>query len=66
MKRILGMLVGVGYFGMVAYAFNVSRTGSAAGHSDVGFWWMVIAVFLTIAALAAIVGTWLHTQPDQR
>ena len=66
MKRILGMLVGVGYFGMVAYAFNVSRTGTVAGHSDVGFWWMVIAVFLTIAAVGAIVGTWLHTQPDQR
>ena len=66
MKRIIGMGVGVAYFGMVAYAFGVSRAGWAASQPDVGFWWAVIAAFLTIAAVGAIVGTWIHTQPDHR
>jgi len=66
MKRILGMLVGVGFIAMVFYSFNVSRAGWAANQSDVGFWWAVIGGFLTVAAVGAIVGTWVHSQPDQR
>ncbi len=66
MNRIIGMGIGVAYFGMVFYAFNVSRAGWAANESDVGFWWAVIAGLLSIAAVGAIAGTWIHTQPDQR
>jgi hypothetical protein len=66
MNRILGMLIGVGYFGMVFYAFNVAQAGWAADQPDVGFWWFVIAGFLTVAAVGAIYGTWIHTRPNQR
>jgi hypothetical protein len=66
MNRILGMLVGVGYFGMVIYAFRVSQAGWAAGQSDVGLWWAVVGAFLTVAAVGAIAGTWIHTRADQR
>lgn len=65
MKRIIGMLIGVGYLGIVSYTFRVSRAGWEAGHPDIGFWWAVISGFLTIAALAAFIGTWIHTQPQQ-
>jgi len=66
MKRILGMGVGVIYVGI---AFGASSRASAdwdAGHSDLGFWWTVIAMFLAIAALSALIGTWIHTQEGKR
>jgi hypothetical protein len=44
-------------------SFKNSAAGWSADASDLGFWWGVIAVFLTIAAGAAFVGTWLHTRP---
>ena len=62
MKRILGMGVGVIYVGIAFVAFSRAREGWDAGHSDLGFWWTVIATFLTIAALSALIGTWIHTQ----
>ena len=62
MKRILGMGVGVIYVGIAFSAFSRARAGWDAGHSDLGFWWTVIATFLTIAALSALIGTWIHTQ----
>ena len=62
MKRILGMAVGVVYLVIAYGAFSRASAGWAADQSDVGFWWSVIAAFLAIAALSALVGTWLHTQ----
>ncbi len=62
MKRILGMGVGVVYLVISYAAFSRARTGWDAGHADIGFWFTVIAGFLFIAALAAIIGTWIHTQ----
>jgi hypothetical protein len=62
MKRILGMGLGVIYVGIAFGAFSRARAGWDAGHSDLGFWWTVIATFLTIAALSALIGTWIHTQ----
>jgi hypothetical protein len=57
------MGVGVLYFGIAFGAYSRASAGWAAGHSDVGFWWTIIAAFLTIAAVGALVGTWIHTQP---
>ena len=62
MKRILGMGVAVIYLGIAFGAFQRASAGWDAGHSDLGFWWTVIAAFLTIAALSALIGTWIHTQ----
>ena len=57
------MGVGVIWLGMAFGAFRVSSAGWADGHSDLGFWWTVIAGLLTIAGLGALIGTWIHTQP---
>ena len=65
MKRILGMGVGVIYLGIAFGALTRAKEGGATGYSDVGFWWTVIAVLLTIAALGALIGTWIHTQEGQ-
>ena len=62
MKRILGMGVGVVYLGIAFGALTRANDGWATGYSDIGFWWTVIAVLLTIAALGALIGTWIHTQ----
>ena len=62
MKRIFGMGVGVLYFVLAFGAFSRARAGWAADMSDIGVWWTVIATFLTVAALAALGGTWIHTQ----
>jgi len=62
MKRILGMGVGVLYLFIAFAAYSRARTGWAEGHSDIGFWFTVVGVLLTIAALGALIGTWIHTQ----
>jgi hypothetical protein len=63
MSRILGFAVGIVWLVFVFVAFRRSAEGWAAGNGDIGFWWAVIAVLLTIASLAALVGTWIHTRP---
>ncbi len=62
MKRIFGMGVGALYLVIAFAAFSRARAGWAEGHGDIGFWWTVIAAFLTIAGLGALIGTWIHTQ----
>jgi len=60
MKRSIGLIIGVVY---ILFAFGAYKTGMAgwtAGHSDLGFWWTVIGVLLTIAGLGALLGTWIH------
>ncbi|MDE3003787.1 MAG: hypothetical protein OXU33_07160 [Gemmatimonadota bacterium] len=66
MKRILGMGVGVVYLGIAFGALNRASAGWETGYSDIGFWWTVIAVLLTIAACGALIGTWIHTQEGSR
>jgi hypothetical protein len=62
MKRILGMGVGVLYL-IIAYgAYSRASSAGDAGQADMGFWWIVVAALLTIAALGALIGTWIHTQ----
>ena len=62
MKRIFGFVIGIAWLGLAVGAFRNSAAGWSADHSDLGFWWTVIGTFLTIAATAALVGTWLHTR----
>jgi hypothetical protein len=62
MKRILGMGVGVLYLGIAFGAYRRAVAGWDAGHSDLGVWWTVVAALLIIAALGALIGTWIHTQ----
>jgi hypothetical protein len=66
MKRIIGMGIGVLYLGIAFGALQRANGGWDTGYSDVGFWWTVIAAILTIAALGALIGTWIHTQPRER
>jgi hypothetical protein len=47
---------------LAALAFQDSLEGRSNGYLDIGFWWGVISLFLTIAGLSAIVGTFIHTQ----
>jgi hypothetical protein len=65
MKRILGIGVGLVYFVIAYGAFARARSGWSTGHSDIGFWWTVIASFLAIAALSAIAGTLIHTRESR-
>lgn len=57
------MGVGVVYLGIAFGAFARASAGWRDGYADIGFWWTVIGAFLTIAALGALVGTWIHTRP---
>ena len=54
MKRIIGMAIGLGYFGIVFYTLGISRQGWADGNPDIGFWWAVVTGFLAIAGVAAL------------
>ncbi len=65
MTRVLGVLAGVGILVMAGFTFQDSAAGWADGHSDIGFWWAVITVLLTIAGVGTIIGTWIHTQPTE-
>ena len=62
MSRIFGFTVGVIWLVLAAVAFRYSEAGWSADASDLGFWWGVIGVFLTLAAGAAVLGTWIHTR----
>jgi hypothetical protein len=66
MKRILGMGVGVLYLGLAFGAYSRAGAGWDAGHADLGVWWTVVAAFLGIAALGALIGTWIHTSGSGR
>ena len=66
MGRIFGMAVGVIWLGLAFGALRTANAGWAAGHSDIGFWWTVIAALLAIAGLGALIGTWIHTRPQQQ
>ena len=63
MSRIFGFSVGVVWLTFAGVAFRYSADGWSADASDLGFWWAVIGVLLTIAAGGALLGTWLHTRP---
>jgi hypothetical protein len=62
MSRIFGFVVGLVWLVFAVGAFRNSMAGWGAQASDLGFWWGVIGVLLTIAAVAALFGTWIHTR----
>lgn len=62
MSRIFGFLVGAVWLVFAAVAFKNSAAGWSADASDLGFWWGVVAIFLTIASGTAFLGTWIHTR----
>lgn len=66
MKLAIGFLIGLFYVFISFLAYRQSAAGWDAGHADLGFWWAVIGSFLAIAALGALVGTWLHTRSSRR
>lgn len=66
MKLATGLLVGLFYGFITFLAYRQSAAGWDAGHPDLGFWWAVIGGFLGIAALAAVIGTWLHVRSPRR
>lgn len=66
MKRIVGMGLGVVYFVIAFGAWRRASAGWEQGFTDIGFWWTVVVALLVIAALAALIGTWIHTQDTGR
>lgn len=60
MSRIFGYVIGVIWLGFAFMALGARNTGAAQGQPDVTFWWTVILVIYTGAAVAAIVGTLRH------
>jgi hypothetical protein len=65
MKSALGVLAGLVLLVLAIGAFRTASGGWSGGHTDIGFWWTVIASFLTIAALGAIIGTVVHSRPAE-
>ena len=65
MKSVLGVVAGLVLFVLAFGAFRTASGGWSGGHPDQGFWWTVIASFLTIAATAAVVGTIVHSRPSE-
>lgn len=66
MKLAAGMLIGLFYLFIAWGAYRRSAAGWEQGHSDLGFWWAVIAAFLAISGGSAVVGTWIHTRSSPR
>jgi hypothetical protein len=66
MKRIIGWGVGVVYIVIASAVFAFASRGRADGHGEIGFWFSVVGTFLSVAALAAFIGTWIHTQDKSK
>ena len=62
MKSIPGFAVGLLLLVLAFGAFRTASAGWSGGHTDVGFWWTVIASLLSIAGLGALVGTSIHSR----
>lgn len=60
MKKHIGLIIGVVYLLFAFGAYKKGMVGWGEGHSDLGVWWTVIGVLLTIAGLGALLGTWIH------
>ena len=66
MKKALGFFAGLVLLALAGGAARTASIGWGGGDTDIGFWWTVIASFLTIAALGALVGTAIHSRPESR
>ena len=65
MKSVLGVVAGIILFVLALGAFRTASGGWSGGHTDMGFWWTVIASLLTIASVAAVAGTVVHSRPTE-
>ena len=65
MKRIVGIVIAVLYAVLAGLAFGNSTGSWGAGNADLGFWWSVIACLLAIAGTGALLGSWIHTRPQE-
>ena len=65
MKQYAGLIIGVIYLLIAMGAFKNGLVGWGAGHSDLGVWWTVIGVLLSIAGFGALLGTWVHAWADE-
>ena len=65
MKSILGFIVGAIWLVFAFRAFGFSSAGGAGGHDDLQLWWAVVGVLLTIAALGAMVGGFIHSRAQR-
>ena len=59
MRKIAGIVVGAVWTVFTVIAFRNSAAGWSQGQEDLGFWWAVIGTFLGLAALSAVVGSWI-------
>ncbi len=66
MARGFGLTVGAVWLVFASIALRNSLSGWSEGYSDIGFWWGVIAAFLTIAGIVALVGTARHRYQGPR
>lgn len=64
MNRIIGIVICLGVGVLAAISFQTAATGSAEGHPDVTFWWIIIGIFLAVASVGGVIGTWIHTRQD--
>lgn len=66
MSRIFGFIIGAIWLGFAFMALGARSAGAAAGQPDVTFWWTVILLGYSGAAVAAIVGTLRHRPSGPR
>ena len=60
MKRTAGLFLGVIYILFAFGAYKTAAAGWTAGRTELGVWWTVVGVLLTLAGVSALVGTWIH------
>lgn len=65
MNRIIGIVICLGVGLLATIAFQTAATGRVEGHPDVGFWWTIIGILLTVASVGGIIGTWIHTRQEE-
>lgn len=65
MSSIVGFIVGALWLILAFRAFGFSSAGASGGHDDLQFWWAVVGTLLTIAALGAMIGGFIHRRARQ-
>ena len=60
MSRIFGFAVGAIWLFFAYTTLQRSLDGWSEGSPDIGFWWAVITVLLSLAAGVALIGTARH------
>jgi hypothetical protein len=66
MSRIFGFAVGVIWLLFTLMAVRAASISWSADQPDAGFWYAVIAAFLAIAMMVAVIGTLRHKYEGPR